>query len=117
MKPRYTAPDINVQLSEELSGSLRELKVFIYLFLVLNVYQDMLLHYILHCCYSTLYGANYTHFEHGVNGYFVCDCLKCKFLGLNLGFKAEKQLQNENHTEDWALDCHPCDSGHFIQRP
>ena len=23
--------------------------------------------------------------------------------GLNLGLKAEKQLQNENHTEDWAL--------------
>ena len=22
---------------------------------------------------------------------------------LNLGLKAEKQLQNENHTEDWAL--------------
>ena len=24
--------------------------------------------------------------------------------GLYLGLKAEKQLQNENHTEDWALD-------------
>ena len=23
--------------------------------------------------------------------------------------KAEKQLQNKNHTEDWALDSHPCD--------
>ena len=23
--------------------------------------------------------------------------------GLNLGLKAEKQVQNENHTEDWAL--------------
>ena len=25
----------------------------------------------------------------------------------NLGLKAEKQLQNENHTEDWALGSHP----------
>ena len=31
---------------------------------------------------------------------------------LNLGLKAEKQLQNENHTEDWALGSHPRDSGH-----
>ena len=38
------------------------------------------------------------------------------FLGirkvLNLGFKAVKQLQNENHTEDWALGSHPRDNGH-----
>ena len=38
------------------------------------------------------------------------------FLGirkvLNLGLKAEKQLQNENHTEDWALGSHPRDNGH-----
>ena len=26
--------------------------------------------------------------------------------------KAEKQLQNENHTEDWALGSHPRDNGH-----
>ena len=25
---------------------------------------------------------------------------------LNLGLKAEKQLRNENHTEDWALGSH-----------
>ena len=31
---------------------------------------------------------------------------------LNLGLKAEKPLQNENHTEDWALGSHPCDNGH-----
>ena len=31
---------------------------------------------------------------------------------LNLGIKAEKPLQNENHTEDWALGSHPCDNGH-----
>ena len=31
---------------------------------------------------------------------------------LNLGLKAEKQLQNENHTEDWALGSHPRDNGH-----
>ena len=30
----------------------------------------------------------------------------------NLGFKAEKQLQNKNHTEDWALGSHPRDNGH-----
>ena len=41
---------------------------------------------------------------------------KYHFLGilkvLNLGFKAEKQLQNENHTQDWALGSHPRDNGH-----
>ena len=41
---------------------------------------------------------------------------KYHFLGirkvLNLGFKAEKQLQNENHDEDWALGSHPRDNGH-----
>ena len=31
---------------------------------------------------------------------------------LNLAIKAEKQLQNENHTEDWALGSHPLDNGH-----
>ena len=30
---------------------------------------------------------------------------------LNLGLKAGKQLQNENHTEDWALGSHPRDNG------
>ena len=28
------------------------------------------------------------------------------------GFKAEKQLRNQNHTEDCALGCHPRDNGH-----
>ena len=32
---------------------------------------------------------------------------------LNLGLKAEKQLQNENHTEDWVLGSHPRDNGHM----
>ena len=31
---------------------------------------------------------------------------------LNLGFKAEKPLQNEIHTVDWALGRHPRDNGH-----
>ena len=31
---------------------------------------------------------------------------------VKLGLKAEKQLQNENHTEDWALGSHPRDNGH-----
>ena len=31
---------------------------------------------------------------------------------LNLGLKADKQLQNENHTEDWVLGSHPRDNGH-----
>ena len=26
--------------------------------------------------------------------------------------KTEKQLRNQNHTEDWALYCHPRDNGH-----
>ena len=29
---------------------------------------------------------------------------------LKLGLKVEKKLQNENHTEDWALGGHPRDS-------
>ena len=35
-------------------------------------------------------------------------------LGANvtLSLKAEIQLQNENHTEDWALVGHPRDNGH-----
>ena len=28
------------------------------------------------------------------------------------GLKAEKQLRNQNYTEDWALGCHPRDNGH-----
>ena len=35
--------------------------------------------------------------------------------GLNLGLKAEKQLQNKNHTEDWALGIHPGYNGHVTQ--
>ena len=31
---------------------------------------------------------------------------------LNLGLKAEKPLQNENYTEEWALGSHPRDNGH-----
>ena len=27
-------------------------------------------------------------------------------------YKASKQLRNQNHTEDWALGCHPPDNGH-----
>ena len=41
---------------------------------------------------------------------------KWHFLGIrkvvNLSLKAEKQFQNENHTEDWALRRHPRDNGH-----
>ena len=25
---------------------------------------------------------------------------------------SEMQLRNKNHTEDWALGCHPGDNGH-----
>ena len=32
--------------------------------------------------------------------------------GLNLVLKAEKKLQNENHTVDWALGSHEHDNGH-----
>ena len=28
------------------------------------------------------------------------------------GLKAEKQLRNQNHTEDWALGCHPRYNSH-----
>ena len=28
------------------------------------------------------------------------------------GHKAEKQLRNQNHTEDWAVGCHPRDNCH-----
>ena len=41
------------------------------------------------------------------------------FLGirkvLNLGLKTEIQLQNENHTEDWALGSHPRGNGHVTR--
>ena len=30
--------------------------------------------------------------------------------GLTLDLKAEKQLQNKNHTKDRALGSHPCDN-------
>ena len=39
--------------------------------------------------------------------YGIC-IRKCLISGL----KAEKQLRNQNHTEDWALGCHPPDNGH-----
>ena len=32
---------------------------------------------------------------------------------LILGLKAEKQLQNKNHTVDWALVFHSRDNGHM----
>ena len=38
---------------------------------------------------------------------FLC-IRKCLISGL----KAEKQLRNKNHTEDWALGCHPRVNGH-----
>ena len=31
---------------------------------------------------------------------------------VKFSLKAEKQLQNENDTEDWALGSHPRDNGH-----
>ena len=31
----------------------------------------------------------------------------------NLGLKTEKQFQNKNHTEDWALGYDPLDNGHI----
>ena len=34
---------------------------------------------------------------------------------LILGLKAEKQLRNKNHTEDWALGCHSRDNGHMTK--
>ena len=36
----------------------------------------------------------------------------CAKVALNLGLKTEKQLQNENHAEDWALDSLPGDNGY-----
>ena len=51
-----------------------------------------------------------------INGQTSKFARKLHFLGirkvLNLGLKAEKPLQNENHTEDWALGTHPRDNGH-----
>ena len=34
---------------------------------------------------------------------------------LILGLKAEKQLRNKNHTEEWALGCRPRNNGHVTQ--
>ena len=39
--------------------------------------------------------------------HFLC-IRKC----LISGFKASKQLRNQNYTEDWALGFHPRDNGH-----
>ena len=51
-----------------------------------------------------------------VNGKTAKFAGKYHFLGirkvLNLGLKTGKPLQNENHTEDWALGSHPRDNGH-----
>ena len=51
-----------------------------------------------------------------INGQTSKFARKLHFLGirkvLNLGLKAEKPLQNENNTEDWALGSHPRDNGH-----
>ena len=34
---------------------------------------------------------------------------------LILGLKAEKQLRNKIHTEDWELDCHTRDNCHVTR--
>ena len=51
-----------------------------------------------------------------INGQTSKFARKLHFLGirkvLNFGLKTEKPLQNENHTEDWALGSHPRDNGH-----
>ena len=51
-----------------------------------------------------------------INGQTSKFARKLHFLGirkvLNLGLKAEKPFQNENHTEDWALGSHRRDNGH-----
>ena len=51
-----------------------------------------------------------------INGQTSKFAQKLHFLGirkvLNLGLKAEKPLQNENHTEYWALGSHPRENGH-----
>ena len=55
-----------------------------------------------------------------INGQTAKFVGKQNFLGtrkvLNLGLKAEKQLQNENHAEDWALGSHPRDNGHVTHQ-
>ena len=51
------------------------------------------------------------HKNNGTNGKF---CAKVAFPRYteSVKIKAEKQLQNENHTEDWALGSHPSSNGH-----
>ena len=55
-------------------------------------------------------------FSQKINGQTSKFGRKLHFLGIwkviNIGLKAEKPLQNENHTEDWALGSHPRDNGH-----
>ena len=46
------------------------------------------------------------HKNNGINGKI---CAKVAFPRYT---ESEKQLQNENHTEDWALGCHPRGNGH-----
>ena len=60
--------------------------------------------------------TGYLQFWQKINGQTSKFARKLHFLGirkvLNLGLKAEKPLQNENHTDDWALGSHPRDNGH-----
>ena len=53
-----------------------------------------------------------------VSNGFLCSYLSSKLKlyyhdRIPLRLKAEKQLRNKNHTEDWALGRHPRDNGHM----
>ena len=55
--------------------------------------------------------ATTVHKNNGTNDKFLAFFMyteKC----LISGFKVEKKPRNQNHTEDWALGCHPRDNGH-----
>ena len=67
-------------------------------------------------CKFYIFLNNILQFWQKINGQTSKFARKLHFLGirkvLNFGLKAEKPLQNENHTEDWALGSHPRDNGH-----
>ena len=66
-------------------------------------------------CFSALW-PEIKHFRIPKNCFFPVNFV-VQFLGIRKclisGHKAEKELRNQNHTEDWALGCHPRDNGHM----
>ena len=54
------------------------------------------------------------HKNNGTNGKICAKVVFPRYTeSVKFKSQTEKQLQNENHTEDWALGSHPRDNGHM----